>query len=97
VDTAVGIDLAGLSRHTKGCTAVAQLSVEDRPRLLDRRLERGEGSDVAVVGWVLAHSPRVVAIDAPLTLPHAVACSERRCPRFGASTWPASSRRSVSR
>jgi len=56
VDAAVGIDPSGLSRRTKGRTALAQLSVEDRPRLLDRHVyEKGEGSDVAVVGWVLAH------------------------------------------
>jgi len=82
VDTAVGIDLSGLSRRTKGRTALAQLSVEDRPRLLDRQVyERGEGSDLAVAGWVLANSPRVVAIDAPLTLPHAVTCSVPGCLR----------------
>ena len=89
MDTAVGIDLSGLSRRTKGRTALAQLSVEDRPRLLDRHVfERGEGSDVAVIGWVLAHSPRVVAIDAPLTLPHAVTCSECGCLRCGPGSAP---------
>ena len=83
MDSVVGIDLSGLSRATKGQTALAQLTVEDRPRLLDQNLfQRGQRhADATLVRWIEERGPQVVAIDAPLTLPHGVVCIETGCPR----------------
>jgi predicted nuclease with RNAse H fold len=82
VESVVGIDLSGLSRGTKGRTALAQLSVSDPPRLLDMHvLERGKHTDVELLEWVTHKSPRVVAIDAPLTLPHGITCEAQDCER----------------
>ena len=83
MDSVVGIDLSGVSRTTIGQTALAQLSVEERPRLLDRRLfARGERhADATLIDWITARRPLVVAIDAPLTLPHSLGCELLDCPR----------------
>jgi predicted nuclease with RNAse H fold len=83
VDSVVGIDLSGVSRTTIGQTALAQLSLDERPRLLDRRLfARGERrADVTLIDWVADRRPLVVAIDAPLTLPHSLGCELADCPR----------------
>lgn len=82
MDSVIGIDLSGLSRGTKGRTALAQLSIEDPPRVLDVRvLERGKQTDAELLEWVAARSPRVVAIDAPLTLPHGITCEDPGCER----------------
>jgi predicted nuclease with RNAse H fold len=77
---AAGIDLGG---RTTGTTAVAWLdgSRGGRPRLLDVRAgaelrgDRGDAEILAVLG-----SPEVVAVDAPLTLPHPITCTDDECP-----------------
>ena len=82
MDSVIGIDLSGLSRGTKGRTALAQLSVTDPPQLLDLHLlRRGERTDVELLEWVDERRPWVVAIDAPLSLPHGVICSDPACAR----------------
>jgi len=83
VDSVVGIDLSGVSRTTIGQTALSQLSLEERPRLLDRRLfARGERhADATLIDWIAERRPLVVAIDAPLTLPHSLGCELVDCPR----------------
>ncbi len=80
--TVVGIDLSGLSRATKGVTAAACLDLGDPPELLElTTFQPGVASDVALIDWVVARLPAVVAIDAPLTLPHSVLCDVRDCVR----------------
>lgn len=82
MDSVIGIDLSGLSRGTKGRTALAQLSLSDPPQLLDLHLlRRGERTDLELLAWVDNRPPKVVAIDAPLSLPHSVTCSDRECVR----------------
>jgi predicted nuclease with RNAse H fold len=82
VDSVIGIDLSGMSRGTKGRTALAQLSVADPPQLLDLHLlRRGERTDVELLAWVDKRRPWVVAIDAPLSLPHSVTCKDPGCVR----------------
>lgn len=82
MDSVIGIDLSGLSRGTKGRTALAQLSVTDPPQLLDLHLlPRGERTDVELLTWVDKRRPWVVAIDAPLSLPHSVTCRDPACVR----------------
>ena len=82
MDTVIGIDLSGLSRGTKGNTALAQLTVDNPPRLLDLHvLRRGSQTDAELLEWVGARHPRVVAIDAPLTLPHGITCRDQACQR----------------
>lgn len=50
MDSVIGIDLSGLSRSTKGRTALAQLSVSEPPKLLDlHMLRRGERTDVELL------------------------------------------------
>jgi predicted nuclease with RNAse H fold len=75
---AAGIDLGG--RRT-GTTAIALLDGSKAPSvravLADRSL-RGDRGDFEV-RRVLG-SPDVVAIDAPLSLPHAVVCRDDECP-----------------
>jgi predicted nuclease with RNAse H fold len=82
VDSVIGVDLSGISRATKGRTAAAQLSVTDPPRLLDLRVfPYAKRPDVALLAWISEHESRVVAIDAPLSLPHSVTCTEAGCLR----------------
>ena len=79
-----GIDLSG---RTTGITALAWLSGPtsgERPRL-DRPVVadglRGAGGDARIVGLLVQARPDVVAIDAPLQLPHAVTCRDDSCER----------------
>lgn len=82
MDSVIGIDLSGLSRGTKGQTALAQLSLTHPPRLLDLMvLPRGRQTDPELIRWVSERKPRVVAIDAPLSLPHGLTCEDPTCPR----------------
>lgn len=77
---AAGIDLGG---RTTGTTAIAWLdgSRGSRPRVLDVRAgaglrgDRGDAEILAALG-----SPGVVAVDAPLTLPHPITCTDEDCP-----------------
>jgi predicted nuclease with RNAse H fold len=80
--TAVGVDLSGLSRATKGVTAAACLTVTEPPELVDLATFRsGPESDATLADWVLRRGPEVVAIDAPLSLPHSVTCVTADRPR----------------
>jgi predicted nuclease with RNAse H fold len=82
VGTVVGIDLSGVSRGTKGRTAAARLGLGPIPVLEDLRTFLPKvATDRLIVEWVTHPMPAVVAIDAPLSLPHSVLCQERGCPR----------------
>lgn len=80
-----GIDLSG---RTTGITALAWLSGEatagrpilERPVVADRSL-RGDDGDHRIAGLLIQAHPDVVAIDAPLRLPHAVTCQDVDCAR----------------
>jgi predicted nuclease with RNAse H fold len=79
-----GIDVSG---RTTGTTALAWLTGQRtrmRP-LLDRPVIteglRGAGGDARIVGLLRDARPEVVAIDAPLHLPHAVTCRDEGCQR----------------
>lgn len=81
---AAGIDLSG---RTTGTTALAWLTGTascERPRL-DRSVVteglRGAGGDERIVSLLTDGRPDVVAIDAPLHLPHAVMCRDGSCKR----------------
>jgi predicted nuclease with RNAse H fold len=81
---AAGIDLSG---RTTGTTALAWLAGTtscERP-LLDRPVAtegmRGAGGDERIVSLLTDGRPDVVAIDAPLHLPHAVMCRDGSCKR----------------
>jgi predicted nuclease with RNAse H fold len=77
---AAGIDLGG---RTTGTTAIAWLDGSrcGRPRVLgvragtDLRGDCGDAEILAALG-----SPGVVAVDAPLTLPHPITCTDEGCP-----------------
>jgi|SRR5215211_415359 len=75
---AAGIDLSG---RTTGTTAIAW--VEGRPpRVAEVRSGgrfRGERGDAEIVDALLARRPGVVALDAPLGLPHSVVCTDPNC------------------
>lgn len=78
----MGIDLSGISRSTRGRTVAAQLVVANPPRLLELlTVTSGLAGDRELVTWVVERHPLVVAIDAPLTLPHSVLCTKNACPR----------------
>jgi predicted nuclease with RNAse H fold len=79
-----GIDLSG---RTTGTTALAWLvgtASGERPRL-ERPVVtdglRGAKGDERIVGLLVDVRPDVVAIDAPLHLPHAVTCRDENCQR----------------
>jgi predicted nuclease with RNAse H fold len=80
-----GIDLSG---RTTGTTALAWLAgavscerpVLDRPVVAERGL-RGARGDERIVGLLMDARPDVVAIDAPLYLPHAIVCRDEDCGR----------------
>jgi predicted nuclease with RNAse H fold len=81
---AAGIDLSG---RTTGTTALAWLTGTasgERPRL-ERPVVteglRGAKGDERIVGLLVEAGPDVVAIDAPLNLPHAVTCRDEGCER----------------
>ena len=80
--TVVGIDLSGVSRSTKGRTAGARLRLDGKPSLEDvRTFPPGVRTDRVLVEWIASTDPEVVAIDAPLSLPHSVSCVAEACPR----------------
>ncbi len=82
MDSVIGVDLSGISRATKGRTAAAKLSMSAPPELLDlQAFPYAKRPDVALLAWIIEQEPRVVAIDAPLSLPHSVTCVEPGCPR----------------
>ncbi len=82
MDSVVGIDLSGVSRATKGRTAAAQLSLDDPAQLLEvHPFPYERHPDRTLLDWIIERRPLVVAIDAPLSLPHSVRCVEPGCPR----------------
>jgi predicted nuclease with RNAse H fold len=78
---AAGIDLSG---RTIGTTALALVGGDaPRPEVLEvvaGRNLRGPTGDAEIVRRLEDRRPAVVAVDAPLTLPHAVTCDEPECP-----------------
>jgi predicted nuclease with RNAse H fold len=78
----VGVDLSGLSGSTRGRTWAAELALGQAPRLVNSvRIGRGVAGDLELVDWIVERRPVVVAIDAPLTLPHSIGCEDADCPR----------------
>ena len=75
-----GVDLSG---RTVGATAVAALqgNVDEQPRVvvLDARTDLRD--DRTLSGVLYELRPTIVALDAPLKLPHAVVCTNDVCPR----------------
>jgi predicted nuclease with RNAse H fold len=74
---AAGIDLGG---RTTGTTAIAWVDGPHggRPRVREARADARLRGDPQILGEL--GSPGVVAIDAPLTLPHPVVCADDDCP-----------------
>lgn len=78
----VGVDLSGLSGSTRGRTWAAELALGQPPRLVSSvRIGRGVAGDRELLDWIVERRPVVVAIDAPLTLPHSIGCEDADCPR----------------
>ena len=82
MDSVVGIDLSGLTYGARGRTVAAHLYLEmplrlGEPLVVPRQLK----GDRILVEWIEKRRPRVVAIDAPLTLPHGILCDVSDCPR----------------
>ena len=82
MDSVVGIDLSGLTSGARGHTAAAELLLETPLRLRERFIApRGLRGDRLLLDWIDARRPHIIAIDAPLTLPHSVLCATSDCPR----------------
>jgi predicted nuclease with RNAse H fold len=79
---AAGIDLSGRS---KGTTAFALVRGQTgtKPELLEIEEKglTGASGDQRLLDVVLTAGPAIVAIDAPLFLPHAVTCHDPHCQR----------------
>ncbi|MDQ3647614.1 MAG: hypothetical protein M3433_03330 [Actinomycetota bacterium] len=78
---AAGVDLSG---RTVGTTATAWLEGErpERPHVVEVKAGRdlrGNRGDHSVVSALIERRPKVVAVDAPLSLPHTVTCTDSRC------------------
>lgn len=81
-DCVVGIDLSGVSGGTHGRTLLACLVIETPLRVFDRLIvPRGAKGDRILLEWIEERKPLIVAIDAPLSLPHSVICEDSDCPR----------------
>lgn len=68
----------------------AEMTLDQPPRLVSSvRISRGVAGDRELVDWIAERKPLVVAIDAPLTLPHSLICEETDCPRcaIGAASY----------
>lgn len=90
MDSVVGIDLSGLTYGAKGRTVAAHLYLETplrlgEPLVVPRRIK----GDRILVDWIEERRPKVVAIDAPLSLPHSILCVGADCPRceLGAASY----------
>jgi predicted nuclease with RNAse H fold len=86
----VGVDLSGLSGSTRGRTWAAELALGRPTQLVSTvRIGRGVAGDRELVEWITSRQPLVVAIDAPLTLPHSIVCEDTDCPRcaLGAASY----------
>ena len=82
MDSVVGVDLSGLTSGARGHTVAAELFLETPLRLGERFIApRGVRGDQLLGEWIDERRPRVIAIDAPLTLPHSVLCVDSDCPR----------------
>jgi predicted nuclease with RNAse H fold len=79
VDSVVGIDLSGVGAQTVGRTVAARLALGARARLVDLTPRVPRLTDAALLAWIAHEDPRIVAIDAPLTLPHVVSCTDPIC------------------
>lgn len=82
VDSVIGIDLSGLTSGARGRTVAVHLFLETPLRLGERFVApRRLRGDRILVEWIDERRPRVIAIDAPLTLPHSILCADPRCMR----------------
>ena len=83
MDSVVGVDLSGLwGGRDAPRTVAARIDLTAPLRVSDwLTARRGPRGDVQLVDWMVAIHPLVVAIDAPLTLPHSVTCDEPECTR----------------
>lgn len=91
MDCVVGIDLSGISRSAAGRTVAAEVALEEPLRLVALYpIDRELAGDLQIVELVADRRPRVVAIDAPLSLPHSVSCMTAGCPRYvpGRASYP---------
>lgn len=78
---AAGVDLSG---RWKGTTALAIVEGRPRPRLVAPPRERGlrgKSGDQTLLSALVDASPDLVALDAPLQLPHLVTCRDQDCAR----------------
>jgi predicted nuclease with RNAse H fold len=83
-----GIDLSGRTTGTTALALLAGTASGGRPCLEQPVVTkglRGAKGDERIVGLLVDARPDVVAIDAPLHLPHAVRCRDEGCPRCFAS------------
>ncbi len=82
MDSVVGIDLSGVTAATKGHTVAVEVLLTE-PLTLGERLQvpRRAVGDRVLLEWIVAKHPRLVGIDAPLTLPHSITCTEAGCGR----------------
>lgn len=82
VDTVVGIDLSGLTSGARGHTVAAHLILGLPLQVGDLyTVPRQLKGDRLLIDWIEERRPKVIAIDAPLSLPHSVLCTDPRCPR----------------
>lgn len=83
VDSVIGIDLSGLTAGARGRTAAVEIVLSGASLRLGERfvVPRGRRGDRLLVEWIEARRPEVVAIDAPLSLPHSVGCTVPGCAR----------------
>lgn len=83
MDCVVGIDLSGLHGGLEAPRTVAALiELQTTLSVTDwLTVPRGPRGDVRLLDWLRDRHPRVVAIDAPLGLPHSVTCEVVDCPR----------------
>jgi predicted nuclease with RNAse H fold len=77
--TVAGVDLSG---RRVGKTALAWLDGDSHPSLKEPPVDaglRGDNGDRRLVDLIVDREPAVVALDAPLELPHAVTCRDPSC------------------
>lgn len=78
--TAAGVHLLG---KTGGTMAIAWLrgARGDRPKLVRLQTGRQLRDERQIAAWLAVLPAEIVAIDAPLHMPHAVTCADDDCPR----------------
>ncbi len=80
MDTVIGIDLSGITGASASRTVCATLALGEPLRVLDlEQIQLDPAGDRQLINHVVGKQPRVVAIDAPLSLPHGVTCVDPTC------------------